>query len=415
LWMETGQKGRIDTRKENIIYVGIDLHKETHTAVMLDCWNQKLGEITFENKPSEFHKLTRKVSRFLTEEKTAAYGLENAYGYGRALAVWLIEKGCMVKDVNTALSYAQRKSVPMYQKNDSYDAEAVALVLINMLDKLPDAIPADAYWTLGQLVNRRDNICSHQQRLKNQLHEQLCVTYPSYKGFFGNISRATALYFWLKYPSPEHLRGKTAEELAVELRPISHNNCSIKRAEKILELVRTDGQTTREHQASRDAITHSIAGDLEHYGEQLKIVETAIEAMLSSFNCTLMTMPGVDVTTAANMLSEIGDINRFPNANKLAKFAGICPINFSSAGKGKDMCPKQGNRRLQAIFYFLAIQMIQISTNGTPRNKVFREYYLKRVAEGKNKQQALICIARRLVNIVYGMLKNHTAYREPDQ
>ena len=64
LRMETGQKGRIQTRKENIIYVGIDLHKETHTAVMLDCWNQKLGEITFENKPSEFHKLTRKVSRF---------------------------------------------------------------------------------------------------------------------------------------------------------------------------------------------------------------------------------------------------------------------------------------------------------------------------------------------------------------
>lgn len=413
--METGSKGRIDTRKENIIYVGIDLNKETHTAVMLDCWNQKLGEITFDNKPSVFHKLTRKVSRFVTKEKTAVYGLENAYGYGRALAVWLLEKGCAVKDVNTALSYAQRKSVPMYQKNDSYDAEAVALVLINMLDKLPDAVPDDAYWTLGQLVNRRDNICSHQQRLKKQLHEQLCVAYPSYKGFFGDISRATALYFWLNYPSPEHLRGKTAEELASELRPISHNNCSIKRAEKILERVRTDGQTAREHQASRDAITRSIAGDLEHYREQLKIVESAIETMLPSFRCTLMTMPGVDVTTAANMLSEIGDIHRFPNADKLAKFTGICPINFSSAGKGKDMCPKQGNRRLQSIFYFMAIQMIQVSTNGTPRNKVFREYYLKRVAEGKNKQQVLICIARRLVNIVYGMLKNHTEYREPEQ
>jgi len=199
------------------------------------------------------------------------------------------------------------------------------------------------------------------------------------------------------------------------LRPVSHNNCSVKRSEKILELVYTDGQTVREHQESRDAITRSIAGDLEHYREQLEIVETAIETMLPSFNCTLMTMPGVDVTTAANMLSEIGDINRFPNANKQAKFAGICPINFSSAGKGKDMCPKQGNRRLQAIFYFLAIQMIQVSTNGTPRNKMFREYYLKRVAEGKNKQQALICIARRLVNIVYGMLKNHTEYREPEQ
>ena len=53
--------------------------------------SEKLGEITFENKPSEFHKLTKKVSRFVTEEKTAVYGLENAYGYGRTLAVWLLE------------------------------------------------------------------------------------------------------------------------------------------------------------------------------------------------------------------------------------------------------------------------------------------------------------------------------------
>ncbi|HBG12860.1 MAG TPA: IS110 family transposase [Clostridium sp.] len=395
--------------------MGIDLHKESHTAVMLDCWNRKLGEITFDNKPSEFTKLTRKVSRFVTEEKTAVYGLENAYGYGRTLAVWLIEKGNLVKDVNTSLSYAQRKSVPMYQKSDSYDAEAVALVLINMLDRLPDAIPDDKYWTLSQLVNRRDNICTHQSRLKNQLHEQLCAAYPSYKQFFNDISRATALYFFNKYPSPEHLQGKLAEELADELRPISHNNCSIKRAKKILDLIQSDGETKREHQETRDSITRSLVNDLEHYRVQLEEVEKAIEMMLPQFRCTLMTMPGIDVITAANMLSEIGDINRFPNANKLAKFAGIAPVNFSSAGKGKDMCPKQGNRRLQAIFYFMAIQMIQISTNGVPRNKIFREYYLKKVESGKNKQQALICIARRLVNIVYGMLKNHTEYREPEQ
>ena len=120
------------------------------------------------------------------------------------------------------------------------------------------------------------------------------------------------------------------------------------------------------------------------------------------------------IITAANILAEIGNIDRFPNAKKLAKFAGIAPINFSSAGKGKDMCPKQGNRRLQAIFYFLAIQMVQVAPSGTPRNAVFREYFLKKLEEGKNKPQALICIARRLVNIVYGMLKNHTEYREPE-
>jgi len=43
--------------------------------------------------------------------------LENAYGHGRALAVWLIEKGCVVKDVNPDLAYDQRKSVPTMKKN----------------------------------------------------------------------------------------------------------------------------------------------------------------------------------------------------------------------------------------------------------------------------------------------------------
>ena len=76
--------------KENYIYVGIDLHKETHTAVMIDCYNQKLGEITFPNRPADFPKLVTKVKKCNTDGKEVVYGLENAYGYGRALAVWLI-------------------------------------------------------------------------------------------------------------------------------------------------------------------------------------------------------------------------------------------------------------------------------------------------------------------------------------
>ena len=77
--------------KENFIYVGIDLHKETHTAVMIDCYNQKLGEITFPNRPADFPKLVAKVKKCNTDGKEVVYGLENAYGYGRALAVWLID------------------------------------------------------------------------------------------------------------------------------------------------------------------------------------------------------------------------------------------------------------------------------------------------------------------------------------
>lgn len=57
---------------------------------------------------------------------------------------------------------------------------------------------------------------------------------------------------------------------------------------------------------------------------------------------------------------------------------------------------------------------IQQGGSGIPRNPVFYEYYFRKISEGKTKMQALTCIMRRLVNIVYGMLKHHTEYRMPE-
>ena len=294
--------------KENYIYVGIDLHKETHTAVMIDCYNQKLGEITFPNRPADFPKLVAKVKKCNTDGKTIVFGLENAYGYGRPLAVWLIDKGDFVKDVNTAISHRQAKHRgAMYRKSDSDDAEAIALATLNMLDKLPDACPNDAYWSLGQLVHRRDNIMKQRTRLVNQLHEQLCIAYPSYKQFFNDISRPTALYFWEHYPSRKYLKGKSVDDLNID------------------------------YQDARDMVTFSIVSDLQHYDKQLAEVDKMLEKMYDMLHCTLTTIPGVSIITAVKILSEIGDIKRFGNANKLAQFAGIAPLHLSSSGKGKDI------------------------------------------------------------------------------
>ena len=400
--------------KEDFIYVGIDLHKETHTAVVIDCYNNKLGEITFANRPADFPKLLAKVKKCNTDGKEVVYGLENAYGYGRALAVWLIDKGYLVKDVNTAISHRQAKRRgAMYRKSDSDDAEAIALATLNMLDKLPDACPNDGYWSLSQLVHRRDNIMKQRTRLVNQLHEQLHTAYPSYKSFFNDISRPTAMYFWEHYPSRKYLKGKSVEDLREELIPVSHNKCSTKTCETILDAVASDKVKKDDYQDARDMVTLSIVSDIQHYDKQLAEVDKMLEQMYQMFHCTLTTIPGVNVITAVKILAEIGDIKRFGNANKLAQFAGIAPLHLSSSGKGKEVATKQGNRRLQAIVYFLAIQMVQVSSKGTPRNPVVRAYYEKRKSEGKTSQQALICISRRLISIIYGMLKNGTEYRMP--
>lgn len=399
-------------KKQNHIYVGLDLHKDTHTAVIIDCWDEKIGSITIENKPSDFTRLMNKVNK-IAGNLIPVYGLEDVHGYGRSLAVFLIERGMIVKEVNSALSYMERMSYPTTQKSDDWDARCIASVLLRKLDTLPDANPQDLYWTIKMMVNRRNSIVKSITNLTNQLHENLNYNYPSCKKFFSDVNSKTALAFYDKYPSPKHLKGVTDEELAEFLRKPSHNSCSTRKAKEILDIVESDGYTTREYQESRDFIIQSIVRDIAFKSEEIKKVEVEMKKLLKLLDLKLETIPGIDTVTAIALVAHIGDIKRFRNADKLAKFSGIAPVNFSSAGKGKDKKSKQGNRELYGVFYFLAVQQIQVSKKGTPKNPVFLEYYKRKVSEGKTKIQALVCVMRRLNNIIYGMMKNKTEYVMP--
>jgi len=129
----------------------------------------------------------------------------------------------------------------------------------------------------------------------------------------------------------------------------------------------------------------------------------------------LETIPGVNTITASALVAHIGDIKRFKNADKLANYAGAAPICHSSAGKGKTTQNKAlGNRNLYAVLYMLAMQQIQVNRDGKARNPLLRAYFECKVAQGKTKVQAMICIMRRLVSIIYRMMKNQTAYRMPE-
>ena len=298
----------------------------------------------------------------------------------------------------------------MYEKNDEHDAHAVATVLINQLHDLPDAKPEDNYWTLSQLVGRRDILVKDGIRLKNGLHERVSIAYPSYHKFFCDIDTKTAMYFWKTYPSSSHLSYKTAEDLHGEFKEISHQARKDK-AEIILDCIRNDGDTHRDYQESRDTITRSLARCFENQKDELAVIDAEIDRMLQFFDYKLTTIPGVSTATASKLIAGIGDIRRFHNADKLARYAGVAPVKFSSAGKGKEQSSKQGNRQLHGLFYFLAVTMVAVPKSGRPNQPIFYAYYQRKISEGKTKSQALVCIMRRLVNVVYGMMKNKTEYR----
>ncbi|EJQ71401.1 hypothetical protein IG7_02028 [Bacillus cereus HuA2-4] len=400
--------------RQNYLYVGVDLHKEHHTAVIINCWQEKLGEIQFDNKPSAFSKFLLEVETYVSDGLSVVFGLEDVGGYGRALAKYLVDHEQVVKEVNPALSFLERKSHVTTQKSDSWDAECVARILVNKFNQLPDAKPNDLLWSIQQLVSRRNALVKAQSALKNQLHIQLNHHYPSYKKFFSELDGKTALAFWEQYPSPSCLEGTNIKQLTAFLLDVSNNTCSVKKASDILKLVKEDGHTMKEYQETRDFLVRSIVRDIEFKKKEMKYIERELKQLVKLLDYQLETMPGIELVTASALIAEIGDVRRFPNANKLARFAGIAPVYFGSGGKGKTHKSKQGNRALHALFYNLAVQQVQVAKDSKmPRNPVFHAYYQKKLKEGKTKGQALVCIMRRLVNIVYGMMKYKTAYELP--
>jgi transposase len=202
----------------------------------------------------------------------------------------------------------------------------------------------------------------------------------------------------------------TAETLAEDLMQVSRT-CSTKKAQDILVLVESDGNTQKSYQHERDFIIKSIVKEIRFKKAEIQEVDGELEKLVPVTGYKLHTMPGIELNTASHLISEIGDIDRFPNSDKLARFAGIAPVLFSSAGKGKEESSKQGNRVLHGIFYFLAVQLVQASASGKPRHPVFYEYFQRKQREGKNKPQAMVCVMRRAVRIIYGMMKNRTEYR----
>jgi transposase len=124
-------------------------------------------------------------------------------------------------------------------------------------------------------------------------------------------------------------------------------------------------------------------------------------------------MNGIDVVSASQILSCIGDITRFPTAAKLARYAGIAPVSYASGKTDKQYTNQRGKRELNSLFYNLALRVSVLLPKTKIINPFFNDYYQRKISEGKTKAQALKCVQRRLVNIIWTMLTNNEDYVNP--
>lgn len=135
-----------------------------------------------------------------------------------------------------------------------------------------------------------------------------------------------------------------------------------------------------------------------------KRLKEKLNFLLEDNGKNLTTMRGISTVLAAKIVAHTKGIERFGNINKFIKYAGIAPLERSSGKTKRYRKNKTGNRKLNSAFYLLALNQLRW-------NQKAKEYFQKKVSEGKTKKQALRCLMKRVACIVYGMLKSRGSYQ----
>jgi len=361
----------------NFIYAGIDIHRESHSVCALDCFGQSLWEETIDNEEKGFSMLYQKIERIAYQKKLkAVFGLEDASGSGLLLAHYLAKKGCSVKTVNPVLVDRLRKKTTHPEKSDTLDAKGVARVLIREgIDTLPNyKISQNNQFAkeLRELNNDRNYLVIEQTKLKNQLHALLSLTYSKeYKILFKNPFSQKALRYFKKNPlSQQIIQGEFPYSIEIARNRIR------RKTDRLIALI-----------------------------PEIKEIEKEQAEVMKKTDQKIETLPGCGQVTAAAVLSEVKDIARFHSSSALAKYAGLSPRQRSSGKSFHYQKTYSGNRRLNAAIHRIALS--QIGRRGCDTAK---EYYQRKVSEGKTKKQAITCLKRKLCDIVYLMLKKQEVY-----
>jgi transposase len=181
------------------------------------------------------------------------------------------------------------------------------------------------------------------------------------------------------------------------------------------------GQVRRKRAALEAALTGRVDAHLrlllgQHLAHiafldtQLAALDAAIAAHATTDAAVvarLDTIPGVGRQTAEVLLAEVGsDVSRFPSADHLTSWAGLCPGQDESAGKRRSGKTRKGNRALRTALVEAA------KAAGRSKETALGRRY-RRLQPRLGGKKATVAIARQILEAVYHIIKEGTPYREP--
>jgi len=384
-------------------YLGVDVSKGYSDFVLLDSAKRCIEENFQLDDTFDGHQTLYEVlSKFCTDyPKAQIYAaVESTGGYENnwfnALVKFQSSLPLNTARLNPCGVHNNSKAGLDRNITDKISADNVAKYMIEHPEKIlyqqQDALASlRKQWSFIKMLTKQ------KTQLLNQLESNLYTANPEILVYCKNGVPAWILSLLSRYPTAVKLA--KARKSSIALIPY----VTPKKAKELVE-------TAKKSVASAtDQITEQI---IKATVKQIKLILKSIETQtkIMADKCSvpevklLKTFNGISDFSAIGLILEIGSVERFASAKKLASFFGLHPVYIKSGdGVWGFHMSKKGRTVPRQILYMVAMNAIQT-------NPLIRDIYLKHTEKGMEKMAALGLCMHKILRIIYGMLKHNKPF-----
>jgi transposase len=384
-------------------YLGADVSKGYSDFMLLDAKKRRIEEDfqlddTFDGHQKLYHFLSGLCAQHPDAQIYAAVESTGGYENNWFDALVKFQSSLPLKTARLNPCGVHHNSKAGLERNitDPISAENVAKYMIehpeNVTYQQQDPLASlRKQWSFVKMLSKQ------KTQLLNQLESNLYAANPEVLAYCKNGVPNWVLSVLARFPTAAKLA--KAKKSSLTLIPYVTEK-------KAKELIQSAQKSVA---SATDQITAQI---IKATVTQIRQLTKAIEAQekILAQSCSipevqlLKTFPGIGDTSAIGLILEIGSVERFATAKKLASFFGLHPL-YKQSGDGKwgFHMSKKGRIVPRQILYMVAMVALQC-------NPLIAEIYLKHTEKGMKKMAALGLCMHKICRIIYGMLKHNSAF-----
>ena len=404
--------------------IGIDVSLKSHHVQFMDGAGTSLASFAVPNDQAGADTLIQKMldTASKAEAQELRIGMEATSNLGWHLAHYLKKElqgyeprvQSQIYVLNARKVARFKKGYEALPKNDRVDAWVIAdhLRFGRLPHEMKDIIQYEA---LQRLTRTRFFLMNNIKRDKTYFLNQVFLKFSGmrqdnpFSDTFGNTSLAV-----IQELEPEQIMNMSMEELIAFLQDKGKNRFD--KPEEIATYLKKIARSSyRLDKAMADPVNISLATTLsviQHLESEVKKLDKEIAKIMKGIPQTLTSVKGIGSVFAAGILAEIGGIDRFADHAALAKYAGLVWSQHQSGEFEADETSRMrtGNK-------YLRYYMVQAADSVRKHDAEYAAFYQKKYDEvPKHKhKRALVLSARKLVRLVFMLLKTNTLYTPPER